>query len=339
MGKNPSGERQRQFARLPNYGNGKFSSLEGAGFKVMTAPWGRILREYRTLPASVTPSQPVPSVRTDLKDSYFAQPTVVWFGHSSYLIQHGNFNLLVDPVFSGYAAPFSFMVNAFAGANAYQTEDLPPIDVLLLTHDHYDHLDYETMGKLRGRVGRVVTALGLGAHLEYWGWDPGCITELNWGDTTEPYPGVTLTATPARHQTGRGPRTCRTLWASFALQLQNHRLFLGGDSGYGSHFATIGNQYGPFDLALLDNGQYNPSWATLHALPHQTVRAAQELRVHTLMPVHWAKFALAFHPWNEPVQKLLEEADRHDLRVTVPRIGEPYALGTPPHRTVWWDFS
>jgi len=338
-GKNPSAEAQQKFAELVNYRQGRFHNLEGGGVNLREARLGRMLLDYLRKPKTVTPSRPIPLVRTDLWRLPADAPTVVWFGHSSYLIESRGLRILVDPVFSGYASPFSFSVKAYPGANEYGVEDLPPIDVLVITHDHYDHLDYQTIMQLRGRVGRVIAPLGVGSHLVYWGVEADTITELNWHETAVLADDVHLTATPAQHMSGRGVAPQRTLWASYVLELHGYRLFLGGDSGYGSHFRSIGEQYGPFDLALLENGQYNELWHAAHTLPPETARAAHELRTRMLLPVHWAKFTLGYHPWNEPIQLLLPEADQLGVPVTAPRIGEPYTLGAPAMRTAWWDLA
>ncbi|MET4104692.1 MBL fold metallo-hydrolase [Hymenobacter sp. UYP22] len=339
FGKNPAIESQRRFAGLTNYQNGRFQNLGGVKFSVGEAPMGKMLLDFLRKPRTVTPSRPLPTVQTDLRHPATELPTIIWFGHSSYLIQARGLNILVDPVFSGAASPVSFAVKSYAGADAYTVADMPPIDVLVLTHDHYDHLDYATVAPLRGKVKHVVTPLGVSGHLRAWGYAPEQLTELNWHETTEPVPGVQLTATPAQHMSGRSLKPQCTLWASYVLQLNEYRLFLGGDSGYGPHFRAIGEQYGPFDVALLENGQYNPSWHAIHCLPEETAQAAQDLGARLLLPVHWAKFTLAYHPWNEPIQLVLKASDAIGLPVTVPRIGESYTLGTPPKRDAWWAFD
>ena len=339
LGKNPPTERLQSFAKLPNFRDGRFRNLDGVEFKVSDAPMGKMLVDFLNKPKSVTPSREVPSVQTDLTTTTFAQPTIIWFGHSSYLIKLRALNILVDPVFSGNASPIPRSVRAFAGANSYGVEHLPPVDVLVLTHDHYDHLDHQTLVRLRGKVKHVVTTLGVGAHLEHWGWPRHLITELNWHQTATITGQGELTAVPAQHMSGRGLRPQRTLWAAFVLQLPGYRLFLGGDSGYNRHFKAIGEQYGPFDLALLENGQYNSSWQAIHTLPEETAQAAVDLQAKMLFPVHWAKFMLAYHPWNEPIKRLLPAADALGLPVTVPRIGEPYTLGEPARRERWWEFE
>ncbi|WBA43118.1 MBL fold metallo-hydrolase [Hymenobacter canadensis] len=340
LGKNPSQTSQSQFVGLENYQNGQFRNPDGVQFSPADARVGQMLRDYLRRPATVTPSRPIPSVTTDLRQlPAQAAPTLVWFGHSSYLIKAQGLTVLVDPVFSGAASPVPYSVKAYAGANTYQVADLPPIDVLLITHDHYDHLDYATVRQLRDKVARVVVPLGVGSHFRHWGFEAARITELNWHDTTTLPGGAQLTATPAQHMSGRGVRARRTLWASYVLQLPGHRLFLGGDSGYGPHFQAIGAQYGPFDLAVLENGQYNELWHAVHTLPAETARAAQELGARLLLPVHWAKFTLGYHPWNEPIRLLLPAAASLGVPVTVPRIGEPYTLGEPVKQEAWWDFD
>ncbi len=340
LGKSPSAAQAQQFEALPNFEGGKFQNLGGVRFSVGDAPVGKLLRGYLNRPKTSRPGRPLPSVATNLRaPGPFARPTIIWFGHSSYLIKYQKINILVDPVFSGNASPVPGSVRAFAGSNGYDVADLPPIDVLVLTHDHYDHLDYATVAALRPQVARVVTALGVGAHLRYWGYAAAQVTELNWHETTAPRPGVKFTAVPAQHMSGRSLSPQNTLWAAFVLQLGPHRLYLGGDSGYGPHFRETGAQYGPFDLALLENGQYDELWHAIHTLPEETAQAALDLRAAVLWPVHWAKFTLAYHPWNEPIQRLLPAAGALGLPVTVPRIGEPYAVGDPVRQAPWWDFD
>lgn len=340
LGKAPSAAQARQFAALPNFEGGKFQNPGGVRFSVGDAPMGKLLRGYLNRPKTSRPSRPLPWVATNLRaPGPFARPTLTWFGHSSYLIKYQTLNILVDPVFSGSASPVPGSVRAFAGSNGYGVADLPPIDVLVLTHDHYDHLDYATVAALRPQVARVVTGLGVGAHLRHWGYAADQITELNWHDTAAPLPGVQLTAVPAQHMSGRAFSPQNTLWAAFVLQLGPYRLYLGGDSGYGPHFQEIGARYGPFDLALLENGQYDELWHPIHTLPEETAQAARDLRAAVLWPVHWAKFTLAYHAWNEPIERLLPAARALAMPVTVPRIGEPYAVGDPVRQEPWWELE
>jgi L-ascorbate metabolism protein UlaG (beta-lactamase superfamily) len=244
---------------------------------------------------------------------------------------------LIDPVFSGNAAPLSFMVKAFPGSDVYKAEDIPVIDYLILTHDHYDHLDYKTILKLKRKVKAIYCSLGISSHLKHWGIDTGIITEMDWWEEQQLDEAITLVATPARHFSGRGIKRAQTLWSSFVLQTATHRLFLGGDSGYDSHFKTIGEKYGPFDIALLEAGQYNTMWPLIHMMPEETVQAASDLQAKLLLPVHWGKFSLAMHAWNEPVKRVLARAKELNIPVRTPMIGEPTVLGTTYTMNNWWE--
>lgn len=319
-----------------HYRQGKFMNLSETPMLAKGVSFRKILYDYFRRPSSATPSQPLPSVKTDLHSLQAAEPIVVWFGHSSYLIHCRGINILVDPVFSGHASPIPGMVKAFPGANVYGAADMPVIDLLIITHDHYDHLDRKTIARLKSKIRAVYTPLGVGKTIAGCGIDAQRITEMDWWETGKPLPQIELTATPARHFSGRGLKRAGSLWASFVLQLYGHTLFIGGDSGYDTHFKKIGQQYGPFDIAMLECGQYNASWPYIHMQPEETAQAAVDLQAKLLLPVHWAKFTLANHPWNEPVQRLMVAAERLHLAVATPRIGEPVTMHPPYPQRHWW---
>ncbi len=296
-----------------------------------------VIRDRFNRPPGMRPAAALPCVVTDLKSISSDRPVLVWFGHSSYLIHYLGMNLLVDPVFSGHASPLSFMIRAFPGSDHYRPADMPPIDLLIISHDHYDHLDKDTVAALKPRIRAVVTSIGVGDTVHRFDIAEDIITEMDWGESLTPLPGVTLTATPARHFSGRGLLRDRSLWSSFVLQLGAYRIYLGGDSGYGPHFREIGLQHGPFDLALLECGQYSVNWPYIHMLPEQTAQAALELKTKWLMPVHWGKFTLGDHPWNEPPERLLKAAGVMGLNVTTPQIGEPVVVGESYPKARWWE--
>ncbi len=297
----------------------------------------RILRDRFNRPPGMQPSKPLPFLVTDLKTPSAESPEIVWFGHSSYLIHYKDYHILVDPVLSGHASPFSFMIKAFPGSDHYRPADLPPIDLLIISHDHYDHLDKDTVAALKPKIRAVATSMGVGETIRRFDIAEDLITELDWGETVKPLADLTLTATAARHFSGRSLLRGRSLWSSFVLQLGNYKIFIGADSGYGPHFREIGEAYGPFDLALLECGQYSVNWPYIHMLPEQTAQAAMELKTKWLMPVHWGKFTLGDHPWNEPPRRLLAAVEKTGLPVTTPRIGEPVILGKSYPQTKWWD--
>ena len=282
------------------------------------------------------PPAAIPSEKVNLHTLRNQAPSLVWFGHSSYLLTLNGFTILVDPVMSGHSAPLPFLVRSFTGTDIYSVDDLPPIDLLLITHDHYDHLDHDTVKKLRPKVKQVITPLGCGEHLRFWGYDARIITELNWHERLT-IGEHTITATPARHFSGRSFERNTTLWASYVIKNALHNLYLGGDSGYGPHFKTIGEQYGPFDLALLESGQYNPAWAYIHMMPEETVQAAQDLGAKVLFPVHWGKFVLSLHDWNEPIQRLTAAAKQANQTITTPTLGKVMMLNGDYVDNPWWE--
>jgi L-ascorbate metabolism protein UlaG (beta-lactamase superfamily) len=281
------------------------------------------------------PASALPSEYTNLQAAYHGPPRLVWFGHSSYLIQTSGLNVLVDPVLSGNASPVSFFGKSYPGSNVYSVDDLPAIDVLILTHDHYDHLDYKTVSQLRPKVKSVVTSLGVGAHLEAWGYSASCIQELDWHEEAR-VGTLKVRAVPARHFSGRKLTRNQTLWSSFILQTPDLNLYLGGDSGYDTHFKEIGDEYGPFDGAILECGQYNEFWKYIHMMPEDTVQAALDLRADILLPVHWGKFTLALHPWHEPIERVVQKATERGVPLQTPFIGQPMEIGKEYPKKAWW---
>jgi len=338
FGSRPRGSRLERIRHSPQYRNGSFQNQSHTPSLTGGAGVYTVMRDFFFgKHERKRPDRPVPVVRGDMKAAAPAQPAITWFGHSSYLLQAGGLNILVDPVFSERTSPVQYAgTRAFSGTHIFKVEDLPPVDVLLITHDHYDHLDYLTVRQLKHKAGLVVTSLGVGAHLERWGLAADRVRELDWGESVTVREGTMLTAAPARHFSGRGFRRNQTLWSSFILQAGAHRIYIGGDSGYDSHFAAIGAAYGPFDLAILESGQYNPYWAHIHMMPEETVQAAVDLKAKLLFPVHWGKFALATHPWDESIQRVLARAAAVQLPVLTPRIGERCVLDDKKLHGEWW---
>ena len=345
LGKAPAGLRLQRIRRSSNYNGKNFQNLVDTPVSREGVSMFKMLRELSKRPANTAPPKPIPSIHTDLQNLPDGQASLVWFGHSSYLLKIDKVHILVDPVFSGNASPVSIFAKAFPGSNVYGVKDMPAtIEAVLLTHDHYDHLDYKTILELKTRTNHFYTSLGVGAHLEYWGIEPEKITELDWWESTT-LGDFTLTATPGRHFSGRSLKRGGAIWSAFVLQAPlsdrypaGYRLFLGGDSGYEQHFKTIGDRFGPFDLAILECGQYNENWPYIHMMPEETVQAAKDLKATTLMPVHWGKFTLAMHPWDEPVRRVTAAAARVGLPITTPRIGEIVKINQHYPNEAWYDF-
>ena len=339
FGKTPTGADLERVQKSPHYRNGKFENQRFTPDLAEGATYWKIIKEQFRKIKDKEPDQPIPSVKTDLNNLNSDAPQVVWFGHSSYLLRINGKNILVDPVFSGYASPIPIFGKAYDATYNYTVADMPDvIDVLLISHDHYDHLDYKTVKALQPRVKQVVTSLGVGSHLRHWGYDKTKITELDWNDSTTIDSVLNFTAQPARHFSGRGLKRNQTFWSSFVLKTSTHRLFLGGDSGYDTHFKEIGEKHGPFDLAVLECGQYNPYWKYIHTMPEETTQAAIDLKAKLLLPVHWGKFTLAPHAWHEPIERVTKKAAELNLPILTPMIGQQSPL-TPDGGTnlkKWW---
>ena len=338
FGRNPDGVRLDRMKALPYFVDGEFRNTEppppssGSGFS------GILKMSVTESDPRIRPSSPLPSKKTDLASMPGDRNILVWFGHSSYYMQFEGVRILVDPVLSGKA----LLVSAFDGSDIYRAEEIPRVDYLIITHDHWDHLDYETVCAIRDRAGRVLTGLGTGSHLERWGYRPEQIVEFAWGDRRR-FNGLTVTAVTSRHFSGRSLARNTTLWASFIVEKNTRRIFIGGDSGYGAHFRAIGEEYGPFDLALLECGQYNARWRTNHMFPEETAQASVDLRAKRLFPVHWGKFALSIHAWDEPIKRLAAECDRRELsgegkiRLVHPLPGEAVDLDADTDFPRWWE--
>lgn len=338
-GKLPSGKHLEKIRQSPNYSQGAFQNLSPTPMKPDGVSYWKMLREFFKKHPETAPPGKLPFIKTDLLRLDTREPVIVWFGHSSYLLKVANKTFLIDPVFSGNAAPVSWMVKAFPGSNEYKAQDMPAIDYLILTHDHYDHLDFKTIRKLRNKVSRVICSLGIAAHLKYWGYAEEKITEMDWWQTEQLDNSIQLTAAPARHFSGRGLKRGQSIWSSFILKTQSYNIYLGGDSGYDEHFKEIGDKYGPFDLAILESGQYNTMWPLIHMMPEETVQAAVDLKAKALLPVHWGKFRLGMHPWNEPIKRVLNKAKELNMPVFTPLIGEPVIIGSDYKSNAWWELS
>ncbi len=339
FGKNPSGSRLVLVKQSANYKEGKFQNLSFTPDLAEGVSYWAVLKEFLfTKHPRLSPTLPLPSVKTDLKNLPTDENLLIWFGHSSYFMQIDGKRILVDPVFSGNASPLSFTTKSFAGTDNYKPDDFPPIDYLFISHDHYDHLDYATIVALQPKVKQVITGIGTGEHLAHWGYTPQQIIEKDWNEKVELTEGFEVHIVPARHFSGRGIIRNQTLWVSFVLKTPTKKIFIGGDSGYDTHFAAIGKQFAPFDLAILECGQYDKSWKYIHLMPEEVVKAAQELGAKQLLPVHWGKFVLGNHPWDEPIKRVTAAAQTAQLPICTPKIGEKMPLtDSLPAFGKWWE--
>lgn len=263
---------------------------------------------------------------------------ITWFGHSAFLLQMNGKSILLDPMFGRSPSPIPAIgPQRFSDHLPANPEDLPPIDAVLISHDHYDHLDYDSIKKLAGKTTMFFVPLGLAAHLRRWGVKPKQITELDWWDERE-FEGFNFVCTPSRHFSGR-TLTDRfaTLWCSWTIKAGTTSIFHSGDTGYGPHFKQIGDKYGPFDLTLMECGQYDPRWSTIHMFPEQTVAAHQDLRGKRMIPMHWGAFVLSLHGWTEPVKRALAAGKKEGAIIMTPKIGEVVHFKAKNYPTEqWW---
>ena len=339
FGRIPSGERLEKIKRSPHYSATAFKNISVTPQLTEGASYVGVLSEFLFKKNKhKRPQGPLPSVKTDLHHLAPNENILVWFGHSSYYMQVDGKRILVDPVLSGSASPLPGGTKAFPGTDIYKPIDIPEIDILFISHDHWDHLDYATVKELRPKIKNVVCALGVGEHFEYWGYNKKIIHEKDWYEVAELADGFRVTLTPARHFSGRGLKRNPSLWTSFVLQTPAHKIFIGGDSGYDKHFAEIGEHYGPFDLAVLENGQYDKSWRYIHLLPEEFLIAAKDLNAKKILPVHSAKFSLGNHNWDEPLIKVTQNNAGALLHIITPMIGEPVHIDdTSQTFSKWWE--
>lgn len=326
FGRLPQGERLERIKRSPHYRDGSFQNLHPT--QQITSDKGRLQTMWQFLtskPEGLFPKNPMPVIKTDLRNLPADQDLMVWFGHSSYLLQLSGKRILVDPVFC-MAAPVSFINKPFKGTDIYKPEDMPDVDYLVISHDHWDHLDYNTIKELKGRIGKVICPLGVGEHFEYWGFDKESLIELDWQENASIDKGFTVHCLPARHFSGRGLSPNQSLWASFLIKTPSMNVYMGGDSGYDTHFEEIGRQFPDIDLAILENGQYNEDWRYIHTMPQSLGQAAKDLKARRIVTVHHSKYALARHPWNEPLKNEKEMAENDSLSLIVPIIGEVFSI-------------
>lgn len=297
-----------------------------------------VFKEWFSKGVDRVPLSPLPEIKPDLNE--FLKPSsdikVIWFGHSTFLLNLDGKLILVDPVFSGNASPFTFAVKRFQKP-VLSIAELPPVDYVILSHDHYDHLDMESIKFFVDKKTPFLVPLGVDSHLVGWGIQPGRITVLDWWQTHK-VGDLEFTATPAQHFSGRdGFHENETLWASWVIKNSKHTIYFSGDSGYDTHFKAIGDQFGPFDLAFIENGQYNEKWKEVHVLPEESVQAAIDLKAKRYFPVHWGMFELAFHPWYEPITRVSKLTKEKQIPLVSPKLGQIVTVNDSYQNVNWWE--
>jgi L-ascorbate metabolism protein UlaG (beta-lactamase superfamily) len=263
---------------------------------------------------------------------------VTWLGHSTVLIEFGGYRVLTDPVWGPRASPSRLIGPKRFQPVPVEIRALPPIDLVIVSHDHYDHLDYPTIRELAKLEVPFVTSLGVGAHLEAWGIGANRIVELDWWEThTLPNTELSVTAAPSQHFSGRGLHDRNaTLWSSMVIRGPRHAVFFSGDTGLTTEYSTIRERLGPFDLVMLEVGAFHPAWGDIHLGPDHALEALRLLGGGTFLPVHWGTFALAVHDWDQPVESLLAAAPTMAGKLLMPRLGEPVEPTHDHQVTPWW---
>ena len=341
----PSGKSLEKVKNSKNYIDGEFRNKEKTELLTDTkkTPIKRLLEfAFEKDPEGTVPKIALPSVKTDLKTLDPNEDLIVWFGHSSLFIQIAGKKILVDPVFSKYASPVPFSNKAFEGTNIYTVDDLPEIDILLITHDHYDHLDYPTVKKLKDKVAKVIVPLGVDAHLLRWGFDEEKIVTVDWDDEVTIDDNLKIYSLETRHFSGREfSNTNQSLWVSYLIEEKYndnlYRLFLSGDGGYSPRFKAFKEKFQNIDLAVMEAGQYNEEWALIHSLPEDIIKEVRDMEVTKLFPIHNSKFKLSKHPWDEPLRKLDDFTINTNIQLLTPMIGEKLYLHKENSFKKWWE--
>jgi L-ascorbate metabolism protein UlaG (beta-lactamase superfamily) len=338
IGGRVTGARLDRAKHSPEFRDGKFRNAQPT--RMLTGSYSEMLRHQFFGKENREPAGPVPIVMRDARD-YATPPAsglrATWIGWASVLVEIDGHRVMTDPVFSERCSPSTLVGPKRFHAPPIALGDLPPIDVVVISHDHYDHLDMDTVRALAARGTHFVVPLGIGAHLERWQVPKSQVHELDWNDTAN-VAGLAITSTPARHYSGRNPlHNNETLWTSWVVKGPQHRFFFSGDSGYSDAFARIGKEHGPFDLTLIKIGASDPTWSEIHMTPEEAVQVDRDLGGRVMIPVHWGTFNLAYHAWRDPVDRAVAAAGRVGVHIVVPKPGQFVEPSAPPALERWWD--
>lgn len=295
-----------------------------------------LMTDYFKMKSKLRPLKNLPIVLSDKNNE--SLESITWFGHSASLLKIEGKKLLLDPMFGDASSPFPvFTSKRYSGVFSLERQDFQEIDAIIISHNHYDHLNYKSIMLLKDRAKHFYVPTGVAQYLIKWGVSPSKISEHNWWDEIA-FDNIKLVCAPARHFSGRSmtDRDC-SLWCSWLILGQETRVFFSGDSGYAPHFKEIGDKYGPFDLTLMECGQYDPRWSAIHMLPEETVQAHIDVKGDLLLPIHWGAFTLALHEWSDPIERVTKEANRLGVKITTPQIGESIALKSTDYpSSTWW---
>ncbi|MFT4777598.1 MAG: L-ascorbate metabolism protein UlaG (beta-lactamase superfamily) [Flavobacteriales bacterium] len=332
--------RKSSYSKSKNWDGKQFTNLVGTAMDVSLKTMPKLLKAQFTDREERSPKLPIPILPFD-EGSFELEtnkPKFIWYGHSVLLLQMNGKNILIDPMLGPDAAPIApFPSKRFSENSLDVIDQLPQIDLLLMTHDHYDHLDLASMRKLKDKVSHIYCSLGVRRHLDRWGFKSHTIREFDWWEDTD-FHGIAITFTPSRHFSGRGlSDRAKCLWGGWVFKSKEHRIYWSGDGGYGDHFKEVGERLGPFHWTFMENGQYNKLWHQIHLYPEEAVQAAIDAKSNKVIAVHWAGFALALHPWKECIERFVIEAKKQHLSVCTPKIGEVVHWDLEPINAHWWE--
>lgn len=331
-------EQKEQYSKSKNWKEGKFENLVETKMDFSIQDLPKMLYKQFFEAKGREPQQPL-EVATFDKEAFLEpsdEPKFIWYGHSVLLMRWLDKTILIDPMLGPNASPIGPVKTGRFSQNTLEIIDLlPPIDLLLLTHDHYDHLDLTSILRLKDKTEHWYVALGVGRHLESWGVDSEAIKEFDWWDSAD-FGSIHFTFTPSRHFSGRGlTDRAKSLWGGWVMKSENHNLYWSGDGGYGEHFKEVGDKLGPFDFGFMECGQYNEKWHQIHMYPEEAVQAAIDAGVKKALPVHWGGFALAQHHWKDPIERFVEAAQSEHLSICTPKIGSVVSISSATD--FWWQ--
>ncbi len=341
FGQAPKGEDLKRVSLSPNFKEGIFVNLVETQVGLDNASFSDkvgMFTKFFTRGTKEDPKKPLPVYKEAGDESEDAtQAYITWFGHSAMLLEIEGKRILIDPMLGDHASPVGFFAKRYQNEAPVPLDELDSIDAIIISHDHYDHLDYPSIQKLKDKTEHFFTPLGVGSHLKRWGVPADKITELDWWGEVN-FKDIQLVATPSRHFSGRGlSDRDKTLWASWVIKGQHNNIYFSGDGGYADHFKEIGEKLGPFDFTMMECGQYNEMWANIHMMPEESVQAHVDVKGKKMMPIHWGAFTLALHHWTEPADRMSKEAERLGVDVVTPMIGQRFSIkGEELPEVAWW---
>ncbi|WP_297418005.1 MBL fold metallo-hydrolase [Clostridium sp.] len=342
FGGSPSKEQKEFYKHYDNYVNERFVNETQTSINMSLPNFLSMLKDSIIHIKDRNPVGKIPVSVVDWEKIKNEKNSLTWFGHSAFLLSIDNKKILIDPMLTQIPSPVSFI-----GSRRYKythemlhiIEEMIPIDAVLITHDHYDHLDYKSIVKLESKVSHFFVPLGVSPHLIRWGVPKDKITELNWWDEAE-FKGLTIASTPSKHFSGRGIfNRDTTLWGGLAVLGKATRVYISGDGGYEKHFKNIGDKYGPFNITLIEGSQYDRRWPWVHMKPEEAVQAHLDVKGKNML-MHWGAFTLAFHSWKEPIERAIKKAKKSEVNLIVPQIGKTVSLDSELNIpfNAWWNF-